>query len=206
MSQKQVTTATGWPQTKQSKVLRCRYSWPRCWIFGQNQTCPIIIRSTTVWHSDSACHLSFRWTLQETTNPTFTEFTVRHVSPPTMTAATVGDTGARSWGETAMLRVRCGRDTGRSSIRDSGWTRTTIERVTMTLGRSRCPHPPRCTTICSKPKMEKAFSTRRIGPRGNRCYIAKFQIRGLSIIFGQGERAGLTLTKTKIRKGWEQTL
>lgn len=105
-----------------------------------------------------------------------------------MTEATANGNGAMSRGDTAMPRVRCGRDTGRSSIRDPGWARTPIKRDTMTLGKSRCTHPPRCTIISIKPKMEKTISTRRIETGGNQCYIGKFQIRGLSIILGQRER------------------
>lgn len=124
-----------------------------------------------------------------------------------MTAATVNGTGAMSREDTTMPRVRCGRDTGRSSIRDPGWTTTTttIKRDTMTLGRSRCSHPPRYTTISNKHKTEKAFSTKCIGPGGNQCYIDKFQIRGLPIILGQGERAGLRLTKMNNRKWWQRS-
>lgn len=102
-----------------------------------------------------------------------------------MTEATANGNGAMSRGDTAIPRVRCGRDTGRSSIRDPGWARIPIKRDTMTLGKSRCTHPPRCTIISNKPKMEKTIPTRRIEIGGNQCYIGKFQIRGLSIILGQ---------------------
>lgn len=122
-----------------------------------------------------------------------------------MTDATANGNGAMSRGDTAIPRVRCGGDTGRSSIRDPGWARIPIKRDTMTLGKSRCTHPPRCTIISNKPKMEKTISARRIETGGNQCYIGKFQIRGLSIILGQRERAGLRLTKMRRRKRWQQS-
>lgn len=136
MSQKQVTTAGGWPQMQQPTVLSCQHIWPRCWIYRQKWISHFYNHSL-IWRHWTF-HLSFRWTLQETTIPTFTGSTLFKVYPTTTTKATVNGTGAMSRGDTAMPRVRCGGDTGGSS-KGSGWTGATIERDTITLGRSRCP-------------------------------------------------------------------